>query len=213
MEINIYNENEFLNIFSENKAKQVSELTIYYNLKNLPSLQNFKKLTRLWMRQSGLRTVTYFPNGLQYLQLNENNISNLPKLPNSLINLEISDNKLITLPNFPEKLKEFDADGNKIVFLSAFSKLLMFFSASNNKLRTIPDLPNSLSCFNVSGNKLTSIPQISGIEDMCCFEIFNNDRLESVQERLTAIVEAKVHNNKYPRWLNYRQLIKINVRW
>jgi len=90
---------------------------------------------------------------IQYLSLNDNELTKIPKLPNTLIGLKCDFNKVIELPKIPNNLTHLSCEDNDI-----------------NKINYLPETLIYLNC---EGNNLSSLPELS--PDMIYLNCWNND--------------------------------------
>ena len=122
--------------FEQTKDKSlITELDIsVQNLTELPDLNEYTNLKRLYCEANELTSLPELPKSLEQLSCYDNNLTSLPELPNSLEYLNCKYNKLTSLPKLPKPLE--------------------YLNCGNNNLKSLPELPNSLKNLDCYNNNL-----------------------------------------------------------
>jgi len=128
----------------------------------------------------GLRSLPDLPSSIEYLNINDNEISYLEGLPENLriihannnnINsigyfpprlecIELCKNKLTHLPHLPNSIKRLIVEDNQLVALPKLPESIEVLSVCKNHIRIIEDnLPSGLVALYATDNKLFRFPQ------------------------------------------------------
>ncbi|EGF7348131.1 hypothetical protein F6T13_22015 [Escherichia coli] len=128
----------------------------------------------------GLKSLPELPSSIEYLNINDNNISYLSGLPENLriihannnsINeieyfpanlecVELCNNKLTHLPPLPGAMKRLIVEDNQLVALPKLPECIEVISVCRNQIEIIEDnLPSGLVAFYAAENKIHCLPQ------------------------------------------------------
>lgn len=103
------------------KELRIRELEIVGNeIVSISSLPDSLRVLRVF-GNSRLESINYFPQGLEYISVQDSRIESLPALPASLAELYVTNNFLKTLPVIPAGVEELRAENN---FLTDVPELL-----------------------------------------------------------------------------------------
>jgi Leucine-rich repeat (LRR) protein len=142
-------------------ARVQTHLTVsLLNVADLKGIEGFTSLTSINCTDSKLKTLpANLPSGLQYINVEFNEITSLPNLPSSLKTFDCSNNLLTSLPVLPANLRILDCSYNQITALpTALPSNLTTLFCTNNLLTTIPVLPTTLEGLMCSYNRIKTLP-------------------------------------------------------
>jgi len=125
-------------------------------IKSLAGIEHFVNLKQLDCFYNQLTTLPTLPDGLEDINVLNNNITSIPAsaLPSSLLALRCSYNELTALPELPAGL--------------------LILACSDNKLTALPTLPAGLSLLDCGNNKLTGL-DVTGLASLGYIDCrFNN---------------------------------------
>ena len=94
-----------------------------------------------------------------------------------------------------------------VSFLPILSKKVIVFHGWGNKLKTLPDLTDKIEEMYVQGNNLSSIPTFQKSYNLIRLSVVKNS-LPCIPEKIKRIRAKGITNNRYPKWLNYWELVK-----
>ncbi|PVV00125.1 hypothetical protein BB559_000120 [Furculomyces boomerangus] len=189
----------------------------------------FGSLTKIDLRSCGIRNLgglsTYFPE-IEYLNINDNKVSNLNGIPNSLITLKAKNNwfnlnnkngEKFLLSKYLPHLEYIDLSENRISEIGIFSGLLHLrqLILSQNQIHTLSSLKSCrrLYTLDVSSNVITKLDlvhtQVPGLENL---DISRN-RLESIVgvESFSKLKSLNLESNDISIWSLKRPMEQLCV--
>lgn len=190
---------------------------LYCSGNNFSSLDNLvlpSSLVELKIKycQLGSLTRIALPNGLQFLDISFNSLTQLPPLPPTLLHLNCGNNLLETLPILPPTLHVLLCEFNKLVILPTLPTSLINLNLMNNQVETLPRLPTSLQVMLCRFNKLLVLPTLpSSLRNLdCgknCLQVLpvlpiNLRRLSCDFNNLTMLPALPVHLHGLEYWGN-----------
>ncbi|MEI7199229.1 NEL-type E3 ubiquitin ligase domain-containing protein [Pectobacterium parvum] len=158
------------------------------------------------------------PQGITYLNVENNSLTTLPALPQSITHLCARDNLLITLATLPQETTHLDVSDNpltalpnilpeQIVVLDArncgletlpvsLPQKITRLNINNNRLKTLPNsLPQETTHLDVSANKLVTLP-VSLPQEITVFDVSNNQLTTLPDSLPPGITVIDVSNNQ-----------------
>jgi invasion plasmid antigen len=129
------------------------------NLRSLPD--TLPPLLRwLDLSDNELTELPYLPEFLTELYANRNQLKHLPPLPANLEKLIVADNNLRSLPDtLPSTLITLDVSYNELTQLPYLPALLTYLYADHNQLGHLPLLSTYLNVLMVGINNLADLPE------------------------------------------------------
>jgi hypothetical protein len=151
----------------------------------------------------GLRSLPPMPEGLNNLNLNNNQLTSLPEnLPASLTKLYVKNNQLTQLPdNLPANLAKLDVSNNQLQHLPEnLPANLTMLDCSSNQLTQLPaNLPAKLTQFSINNNQLTQLPENLPVNLKHLW--VGDNQLNSLPENLPANLQTLyVKRNQLTDW-------------
>ncbi|MBN3261883.1 NEL-type E3 ubiquitin ligase domain-containing protein [Pectobacterium brasiliense] len=138
------------------------------------------------------------PQGITYLNVENNSLTTLPALPQSITHLYVRDNILTTLPaSLPQETTHLDVSDNPLTALpDTLPKQIVALYARNNILTTLPaSLPQEITRLNISNNILTTLP--ASLPQKITYLDVSDNRLETLPVSLPQeITHLDVSNNR-----------------
>ncbi|KFX13096.1 hypothetical protein KP17_12190 [Pectobacterium parvum] len=100
------------------------------------------------------------PQGITYLNVENNSLTTLPTLPQSITHLCVRDNLLTTLPALPQETTHLDVSYNPLTALpNILPEQIVVLDARNCGLETLPvSLPQKITRLNINNNRLKNLP-------------------------------------------------------
>ena len=117
----------------------------------------------LQLQENFLQTLPELSNTVKYLNVSNNNLTQLPELlPQRLVYLNVSNNpNLTTLPELPDTLEVLIASNCGLATCPALPKTLKYLYLQNNFLKELPDLPPQLEIFYIYNNCIPDVSKLT----------------------------------------------------
>ena len=186
---------EFQDDYEENRRAEEGYLQALHRIMNWEEdveedrANNIETLT---LSGLGLKTLPPLPDGLLYLDCDDNLLESLPDpLPPGLMSLDCKNNRLTQLPEtLPESMFSIACDHNQLVRLPAvLPDRLSHINADYNRITELPAvLPRELSMLSVDDNMLTEIPELPSSTKMLIVGYNRLTRLPTLPEGLTTLI-------------------------
>ncbi|MFJ5349161.1 NEL-type E3 ubiquitin ligase domain-containing protein [Pectobacterium parvum] len=155
-------------------------------------------ITYLNVENNSLTTLPTLPQSITHLCVRDNLLTTLPALPQETTHLDVSDNPLTALPNIlPEQIVVLDARNCGLETLPvSLPQKITRLNINNNRLKTLPNsLPQETTHLDVSANKLVTLP-VSLPQKITHLNLSDN-RLETLPASLPQkITRLNISNNR-----------------
>jgi Leucine-rich repeat (LRR) protein len=152
----------------------------------------FINIRRLQLENNKLNSFVFPPN-VKYVNISNNNLTELPDFPEQLLIIRCEKNSITELPFLNEKLKEINFSENEIKKIPDFPANLNIIDFSNNSINTIDNLPDLLTHLYLSDNKIETFEVILP-ENLVVLDISGN-RFIDVPSLPPNIMEVDISNN------------------
>lgn len=164
-------------------------IPMYISVIEIEGIQYFDSLITLWVDSGTLNSIPPTINRLsklEYLKVNNNQLTSLPDLPDSLGILQIGANYLTSLPDLPEGLWDLNMGENLVTSLPDLPPGLTHLYCNNNPLTSLPDLPETLGELHTQNCQLNSLPDLPpNLYHLNCSNNFGLTCLPILPESLT----------------------------
>jgi Leucine-rich repeat (LRR) protein len=115
-------------------------------------------VSKLYCNNNAILQLNLNTNGIEILELKENNLDTIISLPQSLKWLDVSNNSLTALTQLNENLEKLFAPNNDITFVQSLPSTLNQIVLSGNQLNSLPTIPTSVTTLDIGSNMFTNVP-------------------------------------------------------
>lgn len=141
-------------------------------IKVIPVLPD--NLIRFVCNDSGVESISDYPEGIEIIMMNDNNLKTYGVLPDSVLEVYFKDNQLVLVDNLPPNLHKLDMSDNVIDKVTCrLPSSLDSIDFANNNIITLPDLPDGLTHCILSKNNIKMIMDYP--EELLYLDVSNNE--------------------------------------